>query len=230
MSAQHNEAQPPISHCYARRTPSAVSSPPEPVAGRVSPLRCAVESRRVGGVRRQNPCRALDSARIGSGRTVLRPVHVRYPRRPSLTAVAALELTAAADATSNANARRSHCQVSLCPSAPFGNGAVSVLACVRRCQGSSTILGEAERGDKIVPLKMNCLPASVLDWCPPLVGGGVATNGTYPLWSFGGGVVPGARAGTEVGSRDSGEACVRGRRVEHILSRHRTKEDSRLPN
>ena len=106
MSAQHNEAQPPISHCYARRTPSAVSSPPEPVAGRVSPLRCAVESRRVGGVRRQNPCRALDSARIGSGRTVLRPVHVRYPRRPSLTAVAALELTAAADATSNANARK----------------------------------------------------------------------------------------------------------------------------
>ena len=146
MSAQHNEAQPPISHCYARRTPSAVSPPPEPVAGRVSPLRCAVESRRVGGVRRQNPCRALDSARIGSGRTVLRPVHVRYPRRPSLTAVAALELTAAADATSNANARRSHCQVSLGSSAPFGNGAVSVLACVRRCQGSSTILGEA-RGE-----------------------------------------------------------------------------------
>ena len=46
------------------------------------------------------------------------------------------------------------CQVSLGSSAPFGNGAVSVLACVRRCQGSSTILGEAERGDKIVPLKI----------------------------------------------------------------------------
>ena len=156
---QHNEAQPTISHRYARRTPSAVSFPPEPVAGRVSRSRCAVESRRVGGVRRQNPCRALDSARIGSGRTVLRPVHVRYPRRPSLTAAAALELTAASDATSNANARRSHCQVSLGVGAPFGNGAVSVLACVRRCQGSSTILGEAERGDKIVPLTKGARPS-----------------------------------------------------------------------